>query len=114
MDWHVIEARIHYLTPAEGGRQSGVASGYRGQFFYEGNDFDGFQLFPDLRPGEFVNLGEEVRAFVQFRKERWNLVHKHVVTLGMPFQIREGSRVVGNGIVTRLVVPGSEWHHLLG
>ena len=35
---HEIEAEIRYLTTAEGGRQTGPFSGYRGQFFYEGDD----------------------------------------------------------------------------
>src|SRR5690349_21226235 len=113
-DWHIIEARIRYLTPAEGGRKSGVASGYRGQFFYDGQDYDGFQLFPDCGPGEFVELGQEVRAFVQFRPDRWEQVHRHRVHVGIVFEIREGDRVVGSGVVTRVEVLESEWTHLIG
>ncbi len=111
--WHIIEARIRYLTPSEGGRKSGVASGYRGQFFYDGNDYDGFQLFPDFAPGTFVQLGEEVRAFVQFLQSRWEEVHRHRLQLGKTFEIREGDRIVGTGIVTRLEVDEKEWAHLV-
>ena len=40
-----IEAEIYYLTTEEGGRQSPVFNGYRGQFFYEGKDWGGLQEF---------------------------------------------------------------------
>jgi translation elongation factor EF-Tu-like GTPase len=101
MESHVIEARIRYLTTAEGGRQTGVFSGYRGQFYYGGNDYDGFQSFPDV---ECVVLGTEVRAFVEFSKARWDEVHRHSIYVGMPFEIHEGAKVVGKGIITRLNV----------
>ena len=113
MDWHVIEARIRYLTPSEGGRQTGVASGYRGQFFYDDEDYDGFQLFPECGPAETVELGVEVRTFVQFLPIRWEQVHQHKLRVGMPFKIREGSRTVGNGTVTCLDVAASDWSRLL-
>ena len=114
MELHVIETRIRYLTSAEGGRQTGVASGYRGQFYYGGKDYDGFQWFPDFNRGDSVPLGTEVRAFVDFSKGRWDEVHKHSVYEGMPFEIREGPKVVGTGVVTRLAVPESEWNQTLG
>jgi translation elongation factor EF-Tu-like GTPase len=114
MDWHVIEAKIRYLTPSEGGRQTGVFSGYRGQFFYDGEDYDGIQLFPECRPTNFVELGVEVRAFVQFLQICWEQVHQHKLREGMSFKIREGSRTVGEGTVTRLDVTEAEWSHLLG
>ena len=114
MESHVIEARIRYLTRAEGGRQTGVASGYRGQFYYGGNDYDGFQWFPDFNRGDYVQLGTEVRTFVEFLKGRWNEVHKLAIHVGMPFEIREGRRVVGTGIVTRLSVSESEWNQTHG
>lgn len=108
-DWHLIEARIRYLTTAEGGRKSGVTSGYRGQFYYGGEDFDGFQLFPDVAPDEFVELGHDVRAFVQFVRQRWEQVHQHRLHIGMKFEIREGARTVGHGVVTRLSIDDCEF-----
>lgn len=101
-DFHEIEANIRYLTTEEGGRQSGVASDYRGQFYYAGNDYDGFQYFPDLKDDEMVVLGNTVRALVRFRRERWDEVHSKKIEVGMPFQIREGDRTVGRGVVTKV------------
>ncbi|AEW85062.1 hypothetical protein FCOL_01065 [Flavobacterium columnare ATCC 49512] len=33
-----LEAEIYYLTEAEVGRKTPVATGYRGQFYYDGKD----------------------------------------------------------------------------
>lgn len=107
MDLHWIEARIRYRTPEEGGRKTGVFSGYRGQFYYDGDDHDGFQYFPD-RLEQLVELGEQVRAHVRFRIQRWEEVHRHKIHVGKRFEIREGRKVVGDGVVTLLEVPAVE------
>src|SRR5438874_2276300 len=101
-DFHEIEAEIRYLTAEEGGRRTSVSSGYRGQFFYGGDDYDGFQYFPDLPDGVMVEHGTPVRALIRFRQEMWDDVHSKKITVGMPFQIREGNRTVGRGIVTKM------------
>lgn len=64
-DFREIEAEIRYLTTEEGGRNSGVLSGYRGQFFYDDRDWDGSQYFPDVTEGTMVELGTTVRALVR-------------------------------------------------
>jgi translation elongation factor EF-Tu-like GTPase len=101
---HVIESRISYLKP--------VRSGYRGQFFYDGDDFDGFQAFPEVDAAAFVEPGCEVRAFIRFRAEMWEQVHQFKLHIGKRFEIREGTRVVGEGVVTRLMVSDGECEHL--
>jgi translation elongation factor EF-Tu-like GTPase len=105
MHSHWIETRIRYLTTQEGGRKSGVANGYRGQFYYDGEDCDGVQYFPDFAPDEIICLGHEFRVIVRFPQDRWDLFHQHRLCPGKPFQIREGSHVVGEGVVTHLDVP---------
>ena len=109
MEYHVIEATIRYLTAEEGGRNQGVMSGYRGQFHYGDNDYDGFQFFPDAASNERIELGKEVRTFVRFQRERWQQVHAAAISIGMPFEIREGRRVVGRGVVTSVDVSQNEW-----
>lgn len=99
--YHEIETEIRYLTPEEGGRK-GVYSGYRGQFFYLGEDWDGIQFFPDVSDGVSVELGKSVRALVRFQLERWKDTHSKKLTVGMPFEIREGRRIVGKGVVTKV------------
>ena len=105
-DSHVIEARIRYLTSDAGGRLHDMFSGYRGQFFYGGQDYDGIQQFPDVTR---VHPGDEVRAFIQLRRERWESVHRDKLFVGMTFQIREGARTVGSGVVTRVDVSPEEF-----
>jgi translation elongation factor EF-Tu-like GTPase len=114
MQYHVIEAEIRYLTAEEGGRRSAVASGYRGQFHYGGEDYDGFQYFPDTAKTEAVELGKKVRAFVAFLSNRWEEVHRGQLAEGMPIEIREGSRIAGQGLVTRLNVDEAKWRGVIG
>jgi translation elongation factor EF-Tu-like GTPase len=104
-DPHFIEARIRYLTSAEGGRSVPVASGYRGQFHYAGEPdtpHDGFQYFPDVPAAEFAPLGSEVRALVRFDREMWEGLHAAKMRVGTRFTIQEGRKVVGEGVVTGL------------
>lgn len=103
-DFHEIEAEIRYLTTEEGGRRSGVFSGYRGQFYYGGNDYDGSQFFLDVPDDEMVELGTTVRASIRFLRKRWEEFHFKHITTGMPFEIREGNRTVGRGRVTRTAI----------
>ena len=70
MKFHEIEAEIRYLTIRESGRKNGVFSGYRGQFYNDGDDYDGFQFFPDQSEGEMVELGITVNALVRFPQSR--------------------------------------------
>ena len=102
MKFHEIEAEIRYLTTEEGGRKNGVLSGYRGQFHYDGNNYDGFQFFPDQSEGEMVELGITVNALVRFPQSHWNEVHSKRITAGMKFEIHEGAKVVGRGTVKRV------------
>lgn len=104
--WHQIQTEIRYLTETEGGRKSGVFSGYRGQFHYidDHSDWDGFQYFPD-HAQQIVPLGETVRAMIRFAYDRWEVTHKNRIHEGMDFEIREGARLVGNGRVTDVSPP---------
>jgi translation elongation factor EF-Tu-like GTPase len=92
-----IEAEIHYLSTDNGGRKGYVASDYRGQFFYDGHDWDARQYFigkSQVEPGETVNAQ---LAFLS--------PHEHVgkVAVGTMFLVREGAKTVGYGKVTRLL-----------
>lgn len=92
-----IEAKITYLTAEEGGRTTPVFSGYRGQFHYDGNDWDAPQTFLNV---EQVMPGETVSAHLGFISPSEHVGKVHV---GMSFQIREGARIVGTGIVTKII-----------
>ena len=92
-----IEAEISFLSAEEGGRKNCVYSGYRGQFFYEGHDWDADQQYPEV---DEVLPGQLVRATIRFLSPENHLGR---VVPGMPFEIREGSRTVGRGVVTKIL-----------
>lgn len=92
-----IEARIYFLTPEEGGRSTPAFTGYRPQFYYNGRDWDASHIYPD---NETVNPGETARTFLGFMSPE---EHFGKINIGMEFQIREGSRIVGKGVVTKII-----------
>ena len=92
-----IETEIYFLTKEEGGRSTPVFTGYRPQFYYNEQDWDAPHIYPDV---EVVNPGETVRAYLGFLSPQEHYGEIHV---GMEFLIREGSRTVGKGIVTKII-----------
>jgi len=91
---------VTYLKPEEGGRQTPVFSGYRGQFHYEGEHqhaWDAEQSFPSR---ELVQPGEGAECEIWFASPEQ---HLHRVKPGLRFHVQEGGRVVANGIVTEVL-----------
>ncbi|MEN0049630.1 MAG: hypothetical protein AAF806_21395, partial [Bacteroidota bacterium] len=95
-DFFEIEAEIYYLTEKEGGRKTAVGNGYRGQFYYDGKDWDAPQEFIDkeiCRPGESVKVKMSTLS-PDFHVGRfWE---------GKEFKVREGAKTVGNGIIKKI------------
>lgn len=94
-----LQADIYYLTEQEGGRRTPVASSYRGQFHYNGKDFDAMQQFID-KP--WCQLGETVQVFLQTASPEF---HAGQFYVGKEFEIREGSKIVGKGTITKILRP---------
>lgn len=92
-----LEAEIYYLTQNEGGRNTPVRNGYRGQFYYNGQDWDAHQQFIET---EWCNPGETVRVSMQMASPAY---HVGKIKEGMEFEIREGLTTVGNGRVTQIL-----------
>jgi translation elongation factor EF-Tu-like GTPase len=92
-----VEAQIAFLRTEEGGRQSYVLSGYRPQFFYDGEDHVAIQEFVDK---EKVYPGETVTVRLHFLHPE--VLYKRI-RVGESFQIREGARVVAHGKITRIL-----------
>ena len=84
-----LQADIYYLTAQEGGRKTPVASGYRGQFHYNGKDFDAMQQFIN-KP--WCQLGETVQVLLQTASPEF---HAGQFYTGKAFEIREGAKTVG-------------------
>ncbi len=86
-------ASVYLLAAAEGGRRTGVRTGYRPQFFVRTANVVGvLDLGPDgaAAPGDHVNTTVELGQPVALEP-------------GLGFAIREGGRTVGAGTVGRLL-----------
>ncbi|WP_066405200.1 hypothetical protein [Flavisolibacter tropicus] len=94
-----LQADIYYLTEQEGGRKTPVASGYRGQFYYNGKDFDAMQQFVDKA---WCHLGDTVQVLLQTASPEF---HTGQLYVGKEFEIREGSKTVGKGTITKILRP---------
>jgi translation elongation factor EF-Tu-like GTPase len=94
---HDIEATITFLGTEQGGRHKPCFSGYRPQFRYDDRDWDTQHEYPDQ---PIVQPGQTVRALIQFLTPE---NHRGKIQPGMVFEIREGSRVVARGTVTKLL-----------
>ena len=49
---------------------------------------------PDFNRHDYVELGTEVRAFVEFAKGRWDEVHKHSIHEGMKMRLLQAVYVM--------------------
>lgn len=92
-----IEAEIRFLTTEEGGRRTPARSGYRPQFYYDGQDWAAHQEYPDV---EWVHPGETARTLLRFLSPDAHLGRIHV---GMEFEVREGAQLVGRGRITKIL-----------
>lgn len=92
-----LEGEIYYLTEKEGGRKHYVKSGYRGQFFYNGRDWDAPQEFIDK---EICNPGETVKVRLQTLSPHF---HVGQFFVGQTFETREGAKTVGRGKITKVL-----------
>lgn len=97
-----LEADIHYLSPEEGGRSHGIASGYRGQFYYYGRDWDAVQQLVDK---EMCQPGETVRVYLNTLSPQSHLGMFHI---GQEFEIHEGRKTVAKGVIRTIFRPDFE------
>jgi len=89
-----FEAEVYCLTKEEGGRHTPFMSNYRPQFFFRTADITGdITLKGDT---EMVMPGDNVTVDV-------NLIAPVALVDGLRFNMREGGRTVGTGIVTAVV-----------
>jgi translation elongation factor EF-Tu-like GTPase len=92
-----IEAVIVFLRTEDGGKTRPVRSGYRPQFYYDGEDWDAEHKYPGV---EQVMPGDTVTATLTFTRPH---LHLGRVRVGTEFLLREGAKTVGSGRVTRLL-----------
>lgn len=93
-----IEATITLLPTSEGGRTGPAFTGYRPQFHYDDSEVcDAEHEYPDV---DEVRPGDTTRAYLRFTSP---LNHLGRIVVGMEFTLREGARVIGTGVVTKIL-----------
>jgi elongation factor Tu len=92
-----IEVVMTFLRTEEGGRKRPVFTGYRPQFYYDGEDWDAQHTYIGV---EQVNPGDTVTAQIKFTRPK---CHAGRIAVGMSFEIREGNRTVAKGQVTKIL-----------
>ncbi|HKF22547.1 MAG TPA: elongation factor Tu [Candidatus Angelobacter sp.] len=98
MNWPTdVEGEVIFLPTEAGGRKGPAFSGYRPQFFYDSQDWDAIQFYPDVQQ---ANPGDTVRTYFAFLSPQ---MHVGKIVAGKMFLIREGSRVVGYGRITKVI-----------
>ncbi|MEW6233232.1 MAG: elongation factor Tu, partial [Chloroflexota bacterium] len=87
-------AEVYVLTKEEGGRHTPFFNGYRPQFYIRTTDVTGAVQLPS--GVEMVMPGDNVRMDI-------NLIVPVALEEGLRFAIREGSRTVGAGVITKII-----------
>ncbi|MFK7766269.1 MAG: elongation factor Tu [Mariniblastus sp.] len=89
-----IEAQVYVLKQEEGGRHTPFVSGYTPQFYFGVTDVSGsVEVLGDVdmaMPGDGVNLRVDLNTPIACEE-------------GSRFAIREGSKTVGSGVVTKVI-----------
>jgi len=88
-----FEANVYILSKDEGGRHTPFYDNYRPQFYFRTTDVTGVVHLPD--GPEMVMPGDNTEMTVE-------LIQPIAMEEGLRFAIREGSRTVGAGRVTKI------------
>ena len=89
-----FEAQVYILSKDEGGRHTPFFDNYRPQFYFRTTDVTGVVKLPEGT--EMVMPGDNTEMLV-------SLIQPIAMEDGLRFAIREGSRTVGAGRVTKIL-----------
>ena len=90
----LVEAEVYVLKAEEGGRHTPFSSGYTPQFFFGTTDVPGtVELVDDVA---LASPGDGVKLTIRFNRPI-------ACSVGSRFAIREGSKTVGSGVVTKVM-----------
>jgi translation elongation factor EF-Tu-like GTPase len=101
-DCFYIEAKIRLKKTSEGGRQSGVKTGYRPNHVFEYYDDSVIRTFVgeiQFEKGRTIELGEEAIVSVCFLPVDTILKY---LTVGRHWFIHEGGRLVGEADILKI------------
>jgi len=89
-----FEAEVYVLKKEEGGRHTPFFTGYKPQFYFRTTDVTGEVTLPEgtemVMPGDNVSVKAE-------------LITPIAIEEGLRFAIREGSKTVASGVVTKIL-----------
>jgi elongation factor Tu len=94
-----FESEVYFLTEKEGGRKTPFLPGYRPQFYVRTSDISGTIASFTAEDGtaiEMVLPGDRIKMTVE-------LMRTLAIEQGMRFAIREGSRTIGAGVVSKIL-----------
>ena len=89
-----FEGEVYILTKEEGGRHTPFFTGYKPQFYIRTTDVTGEATLPEGT--EMVMPGDTIKMVIK-------LIMPVAIENEMRFAIREGSRTVGAGVVTKII-----------
>lgn len=97
-----LEGRIFVIPTEFGGRETAIQSGYRGQFFWHINHVDGTDwLAESYFENDLVKPGESARIRIRLAGTINELGRQTGIPSGRQFALREGSRIVAVGVITK-------------
>jgi elongation factor Tu len=94
-----FESEVYFLTEKEGGRKTPFFPGYRPQFYVRTSDISGTITCFTAEDGSATDMvipGDRVKMTVE-------LIRAIAIEQGMRFAIREGSRTIGAGVVSKIL-----------
>ena len=94
-----VLASIYVLSTEEGGRHSGFSENYKPQLFLRTTDVTGTLRFPqgeDVDHSHMVMPGDNIEMEIE-------LVRKTPLEVNQRFNLREGGKTVGTGLITRII-----------
>ncbi|KAG7195752.1 translation elongation factor Tu [Scheffersomyces spartinae] len=92
-----VLASMYILSKEEGGRHSPFSENYKPQFFIRTTDVTGVVTFPEGEDhSKQIFPGDNVEMVVELQK-------KVPLELNQRFNIREGGKTVGTGMITRII-----------
>jgi len=89
-----FEAEVYILTKEEGGRHTPFFTGYKPQFYLRTTDVTGEATLP--KGVEMVMPGDNAKMTVK-------LIQPVALEEGLRFAIREGSKTVGAGVISKII-----------
>jgi len=102
VDNHELEGTVYVIPTEFGGRETGIHSGYRGQFFWHINHEDSTDwLVESFFENDLVEPGQSARTKIRLAGTISELGRKTGMPSGRQFALREGARIVAVGVITK-------------